>query len=316
MRLSIGVDVGGTKILAGVVDEDGVILATTHRSTARHDATEVLHQVGDVVKELASMHDIVAVGVGVAGGVDHERSFVYFAPNLGWSQVPVRHILEASIDLPVVVENDGNAAAWGEIRFGAARGVANAIAITVGTGIGGGIVVDGRLVRGAHGVASEVGHLNAIPDGRPCGCGRRGCWEQYASGNALVREAREIAAERRDEAGILLAIGDGTPEGVEGTHITQAARAGDPVALAAFERVGTWLGRGLADLTAILDPEVFVVGGGVSDAGDLLLVSARQVLTDKIFGQSARPLPRVIVAELGSRAGLVGAADLARIDPR
>ena len=151
-----------------------------------------------------------------------------------------------------------------------------------------------------------------MPDGRPCGCGRNGCLEQYASGNALVREARLLAAERRSEAGVLLALGDGTPEGVQGVHITEAARAGDPVATEAFAVVGTWLGRGLADLAAVLDPEVFVIGGGVSDAGDLLLASARQTLADKLIGQQNRPAPLVKVAELTNLAGLVGAADLAR----
>ncbi len=196
--------------------------------------------------------------------------------------------------------------------FGAGRGSGGLTLVTVGTGIGGGIVVNGALFRGAHGVAGEIGHINAVPDGRPCGCGRNGCLEQYASGNALVREARLLAAERRSEAGMLLALGDGTPEGVQGLHVTQAAREGDPVAMEAFAIVGTWLGRGLADLSAVLDPELFVIGGGVSDAGDLLLASARQTLADKLIGQQNRPAPIVKVAELTNNAGLVGAADLAR----
>jgi glucokinase len=184
--------------------------------------------------------------------------------------------------------------------------------VTVGTGIGGGIVVDGHVMRGAHGVAAEIGHLNAVPDGRPCGCGRKGCWEQYASGNALVREARALAAERRPEAGTLLSLGDGTPEGVEGSHITRAASLGDPVAITAFGVVGTWLGRGLADLTAIVDPDAFVIGGGVSEAGDLLLASAQRTLSEKVFGGTNRPLPELLIARLGNDAGIVGAADLVR----
>ena len=315
MGVSIGVDIGGTKILAGAVTDDGEILATARRSTPRGDAVAVLDLVAEVVAELVAggTATIDGVGVGVAGLVDAERSTVYFAPNLRWSQVPARALLEARTGLPVVIENDGNIAAWGEYRFGAGRGAGDLTLITVGTGIGGGIVVNGGLFRGSHGAAGEIGHINAVPDGRPCGCGRNGCLEQYASGNALVREARLLAADRRSEAGLLLALGDGTPEGVQGVHITEAARAGDPVALEAFAIVGTWLGRGLADLAAVLDPDVFVVGGGVSEAGDLLLTSARQTLTDKLIGQHNRPAPQVKIAELGNSAGLVGAADLARL---
>lgn len=312
--VTIGVDIGGTKIAAGVVDDHGNILRTTRHPTPRHDSTAVLAEVASVVEELQAEVDgtIVGVGVGVAGGVDRSRSTVYFAPNLSWSQVPVRTVLEAATGLPVVVENDGAAAAWAETRFGAGVGLDHVVMVTVGTGIGGGIVVDADVMRGAHGVAAEIGHLNAVPDGRLCGCGRKGCWEQYASGNALVREARSLAAERRPEAGVLLDLGDGTPEGVQGAHVTKAAQLGDPVAVEAFGIVGDWLGRGLADLTAIVDPDAFVIGGGVSEAGDLLLGSARRTLNDKIFGGSNRPMPQLLLAQLGNDAGIVGAADLAR----
>lgn len=313
--VTIGVDIGGTKIAAGVVDAGGKILRTSRRPTPRHDSGAVLAEVAAVVEELQSEVDgaIVGVGIGVAGGVDQRRSNVYFAPNLAWVQVPVRAVIEGATGLPVVVENDGAAAAWAEKRFGAATGFDDLVMVTVGTGIGGGIVVDGQVMRGAHGIAAEIGHLNAVPEGRPCGCGRLGCWEQYASGNALVREARALAAERRPEAQVLLDLGDGTPEGVQGGHITEAATLGDPVAVEAFTIVGTWLGRGLADLTAIVDPQAFVIGGGVSDAGDLLLASAQRTLGEKIFGGANRPMPQLLLAELGNDAGIVGAADLARV---
>jgi glucokinase len=313
--VTIGVDIGGTKIAAGVVDAQGSILRTARRPTPRNDAGAVLSEVGEVVNELQAEVDgtIVGVGVGVAGGVDQSRSLVYFAPNLAWSQVPVRAVVEAATGLPVVVENDGAAAAWAETRFGAGVGLQHVVMVTVGTGIGGGIVVAGQVMRGAHGVAAEIGHLNAVPGGRLCGCGRKGCWEQYASGNALVREARELAADRRPEAGILLELGDGTPEGVQGAHITAAAQRGDPIAMEAFSNVGTWLGRGLADLTAVVDPDAFVIGGGVSDAGDLLLVSAQRTLSNSVFGGDNRPQPRLLLARLGNDAGIVGAADLARV---
>ena len=313
--VTIGVDVGGTKIAAGVVDGHGTILRTARRPTPRHDPSAVLAEVADVVNELQAGVDgtVIGVGVGVAGGVDESRSLVYFAPNLAWTHVPVRTVLEAATGLACVVENDGAAAAWAETRFGAGVGLEHVVMVTVGTGIGGGIVVDGRVLRGAHGVAAEIGHLNAVPNGRLCGCGRTGCWEQYASGNALVREARELAAERRPEATVLLELGDGTPEGVQGSHITDAARRGDPIAIEAFANVGAWLGRGLANLTAIVDPDAFVIGGGVSDAGDLILASAQQTLSQSIFGGTNRPHPALLLAKLGNDAGIVGAADLARV---
>ena len=210
------------------------------------------------------------------------------------------------------MENDANAAAWGEFRFGAGRDAHDLVAVTVGTGIGGGIVLSDRLVRGAFGMAAEFGHLVRVPDGRLCGCGKRGCWEQYASGNALLRKARELAAERRNEAHTLLDLGDGTPEGVTGKHITVAARDGDPVALEAFSRIGRWLGTGLADVAALLDPAMFVIGGGVSEAGELLLAPTRVAFVSALVAAGHRPHAQVVAAELGNDAGLVGAADLAR----
>ncbi len=314
MTFSIGVDVGGTKILAGLVDESGAIVTTARRESPRNDANKALAVVAEVVAELSAPYPgaVVGVGLGVAGPVDSARSTVFFAPNLGWSNVPARSLLEEVVGLPVVVENDGNAAAWGEFKFGAGADVEDLTMVTVGTGIGGGIIIDGVLLRGAHGAAGEIGHMNAIPDGLPCACGRNGCWEQYASGNALVRDARALAASRRGEAGLLLSLGDGTPEGVQGVHLTKAAELGDLVAIEAFREVGTWLGRGLADLAAILDPTAFVIGGGVSEAGDFLLTSARQTLSDKLSGKRQRPTPEIRLAILGNRAGLIGAADLAR----
>ncbi|MFM8351049.1 MAG: ROK family glucokinase [Actinomycetales bacterium] len=311
---SIGIDVGGTKILAGLVDAEGRVLHQARRQSARNDPTNVLNTVCEVVDELQGASDevVLGVGLGIAGPVDADRSTVFYAPNLGWPQVPVRDLLTDRVGLPVIVENDGNAAAWGEFLAGAGANVQDLTVITVGTGIGGGIIINGELLRGAHGAAGEIGHMNAVPNGRPCGCGRNGCWEQYASGNALVREARTLAAERRQEAGLLLSLGDGTPEGVQGLHVTAAAREGDPVAMEAFAVVGTWLGRGLADLSSILDPGAFVIGGGVSEAGDLLLDSARATLAEKLtVGRSRRPIPEVRLATLGNEAGLIGAAALA-----
>jgi glucokinase len=315
MTVTIGVDVGGTKILGGVVGADGEIREITRVDSPREDAEASLHAIIDVIRELSarSTADITAVGIGIAGLVANDRSVVITAPNLGWSHVDVGSYVRDATGIVTVVENDANAAAWGEFLFGAGQQVRDIVAVTVGTGIGGGLILDGRLRRGSHGVAAEIGHLNAVPDGRPCGCGRRGCLEQYASGHALVRAARERAAAHPSRAIQLLRLGDGTPEGITGVDVTTAARAGDTVALESFTEVGTWLGRGLADLAAVIDPEAFIIGGGVSEAGDLLLASARATLREKVIGKDGRPVPVVIPAQLGNHAGLVGAADLARL---
>jgi glucokinase len=210
------------------------------------------------------------------------------------------------------MENDANAGAWAELRYGAARGHDDVVLITVGTGIGGAIIIGGTLQRGRWGMAGEPGHVRVVPDGRLCGCGNRGCWEQYASGNALVAEAREFAVRTASGAARLLQLGGGTPEGIGGPAITQAAREGDPGALQCFATVGHWLGQGLADLAAILDPGCFVIGGGVSEAGDLLLGPARASFARALVGARYRPHAEIKRAELGQDAGLVGAAGLAR----
>jgi glucokinase len=218
---------------------------------------------------------------------------------------------ETAIGLPVALENDANAATWGEARYGAGRGLHHLVCVTVGTGIGGSMILGGVLHRGRWGFAGEVGHLQVQHDGRPCACGNRGCWEQYASGTALVTTAREYAADRPDQAVVLLALA-GTVDAIEGRHVMHAAREGDPVALQAFDTCGTWLGRGLASKAAMLDPERFVIGGGVAEAGDLLLGPARAAFAQTLLARDHRPSADLVTGALGTDAGLVGAADLAR----
>ena len=313
MGLAIGVDVGGTKVAGGVVDEEGRILRRAERATPAASAAATREAIVDLIGELGAAHPAQAVGIGAAGFVDERRATVLVAPNIpGWQHEPLRALLEREVAVPVVVENDANAAAWAETRYGAGRGETHLACVTVGTGIGGGIVLDGSLYRGRWGVAAEMGHMQVQPGGRVCGCGNRGCWEQYASGSALVREARARAAEDRAGAAGLLALGDGTPEGVTGRQVTRAAHKGEPVALAAFEVVGRWLGQGLADLAAVLDPGCFVIGGGVSEAGELLLAPARVAFALALTGAAGRPHASIRQAELGNDAGVVGAADLAR----
>ncbi len=310
--LALGVDVGGTKVAAGVVDEHGRILERTRRATPSDSPKDVELTIAAVVEELRAKHDVKAVGIGAAGFVDEQRATVLFAPNLIWRDEPLRQAMQELIDLPVVVENDANAMAWAEHRFGAGRGQHFLVAVTVGTGIGGGMVLDGRLYRGRFGIGAEFGHIQLVPEGRRCGCGQKGCWEQYCSGRALLHEAREIADVDPVLGARLLALGGGRPEGLSAEEVTKAAREGDPAAVQCFEIIGDALGQGLADLAAVLDPGAFVVGGGVADAGELLLAPARESFARHLTGGTYRPRAPILAAELGNEAGLVGAADLAR----
>ena len=312
MALTIGVDVGGTKVAAGLVDETGTILARTRRPTPSASPDDVEDVIAECVAELRDGVDVEAVGIGAAGFIDAERATVLVAPNLAWRDEPLRDAVSTRTGLPVVVENDANAAAWGEYRFGAGRGETHLVLVTVGTGIGGGIVLDGRLYRGRWGIGAEFGHMQVSLSGRRCGCGQHGCWEQYCSGRALLHEAREIADVQPGYGKRLLELGDGRPEGIEAPEVTAAAREGDPAALDCFAEIGAWLGQGLANLAAALDPGVFVIGGGVSEAGELLLAPARRVFAERLTGTTARPHADIRAAELGNDAGLVGAADLAR----
>jgi glucokinase len=314
MGLTIGVDVGGTKVAAGVVDDDGKILRDARRPMPAMDPKAAVEAIVDAVEDLRAEHQVHAIGIGAAGFVDVGRSMVLFAPNIAWRDEDIGADISTRLGVPVVVENDANAAAWAEYRFGAGQGESHLVLVTVGTGIGGGVVVDGRLYRGRYGVGAEVGHMVLVDGGRPCGCGQLGCLEQYASGHALAREARTRAADDRAGSELLRSLGDGTPEGISGKHVTTAAQQGDPVAKAAFEAVGTALGAGLASMAAVLDPGLFVIGGGVSEAGDLLVGPARAAFSTHLTGGDYRPHAEVRLAALGNAAGIVGAADLARTD--
>lgn len=249
MGLTIGVDIGGTKIAAGVVDEEGNILST-HKVPTPGTPEGIVDAIASAVEGARAGHEIVGVGIGAAGYVNRQRSEVYFAPNIDWRNEPLKEKVEARVGLPVVVENDANAAAWGEYKFGAGKGHRNVICITLGTGLGGGIIIGNKLRRGHYGVAAEFGHIRMVPDGLLCGCGSQGCWEQYASGRALVRYAKQRANATPESAEVLLGMGDGSPEGIEGKHISMAARQGDPVAVDSYRELARWAGAGLADLAS------------------------------------------------------------------
>ncbi|MFD3455982.1 ROK family glucokinase [Streptomyces sp. NPDC058691] len=311
MGLTIGVDIGGTKIAAGVVDEEGSILEIVKVPTPP-TSEGVVDAIAAAVHDVSTGHTVEAVGIGAAGYVDDKRATVLFAPNIRWRHEPLKDKVEQRVGLPVVVENDANAAAWGEYRFGAGQGHDDVICITLGTGLGGGIIIGNKLRRGRFGVAGEFGHIRMVPDGLLCGCGSQGCWEQYASGRALVRYAKQRAVAQPENAALLLSLGDGTPEGIQGQHISKAARGGDKVAVDSFRELARWAGAGLADLASLFDPSAFIVGGGVSDEGELVLDPIRKSFRRWLVGGQLRPHAQVLAAQLGGKAGLVGAADLAR----
>ena len=313
MSLTIGIDVGGTKVLGGVVDESGKVLTTARKDTPRQGGSALTQTIADVTKELLQQHSVASVGVSAAGFVSSDRKTMLATPNIAdWNGFDLDHQLTALIGLPVVIENDANAAAWGEAKFGAGKNQDHMMMLTVGTGIGGGIVVNGALYRGAFGIAAEFGHMRVVPDGHICGCGARGCFEQYASGNALLRHAREAINASPEVARNLLSRGDGTVAGLTGQAITEAARDGDAVAVAAFNTTGQWLGAGIASLAVLLDPACVVIGGGVIDAGEILLKPTRESLERNMPFAGKHPYPEIIAAQLGNEAGLVGVADLAR----
>lgn len=314
--LAIGVDIGGTKIAAGAVDRHGRIEArsradTPHRSTAPSVVEDTLVEVVTAVANQVGRERIVGVGVGAAGFVAAERGAVAFAPHLSWREEPLRDALARRLETPVVVDNDANAAAWAEYTFGAARGESRVLVVNLGTGIGGAIVVDGRLERGRYGFAGEFGHMLVVPDGVWCECGNRGCWEQYASGRALVRQARALLAAASPHAADLASQAAADPDGLTGALITAAARGGDRAAVELLADAGRWLGIGLANLAAAFDPGRFVVGGGVSLAGSLLLDPARAAFRRQLPGRGFRPEADIVAAQLGNDAGLIGAAALA-----
>ncbi len=301
-------DVGGTKIAAGVVDETGEIVERVRYSTPATDVEAIAETIANAVRDLAGA-GVTSVGIGAAGYVSSDRSTVLFAPNLSWRNEPLGQRVSELAGVNVVVENDANAAAWGEYRFGAAAHTQSAAVVTIGTGVGGGIITGGHLVRGRGGFGGEFGHLNVIPDGPLCGCGSRGCWEALASGTALTRYAVErTTADPRGGAAIL-AYGNGEATGLA---VTQAAHDGDAMALGIFDTVAHYTAVGIADLVTLLDPEMVVLAGGVSEAGNILLDPVVEKLPDVLPVSDFRPAPPVRLATLGNDAGIIGAADLAR----
>jgi glucokinase len=312
MTYTVGVDVGGTKIAAGLVDEHGELIARDRTESPATDPAEIVRTIGTLVRSLVGSREVEAVGVCAAGFVDKQRATVVFAPNLAWRDEPLKERLQKELDLPVIVENDANAAAWGEFTFGAGEDVEDLLLLTIGTGVGGGVVIDGELVRGGFGFGGEVGHIQMVPGGVLCGCGNLGCLESYGSGNALARMTREHAAEAPGPAAGLVERAGGDLAQITGPMITEAAQSGDAFAIERLAELGDWIGQGVATLTAVLDPNVVVIGGGVCEAGELLLGPIRTSFENHVTVRGHRPMLEVRQARLGNAGGMVGVADLAR----
>lgn len=310
--LTIGIDIGGTNLRAAVVDENGQVLDVEQLPTP--PSSEALEMaVVAVVDKLRARHEgVAAVGLAVAGFVDENQQMVRFAPHLPWRETPVKRIMSRALELPVILEHDANSAAWGEHEFGAARDAKNWVLLALGTGIGGAIMMNGEIYRGAFGVAPEFGHLTVVPNGRSCPCGKRGCLERYCSGSALPLTAQDLIARGQFPHSRLAQDFGKCPEEITGRAVVRMAREGDELAQAVIKDMGTWLGRGLAMIQDVLDPELIVVAGGVAVDADLLLDYAQDVMGTTIVGAGSRPLARVAVAELGSQAGMIGVAKLAR----
>jgi glucokinase len=290
--VAIGVDVGGTKIAAGIVDVGGNLLARAELPSDIDDAPSVVEQISKLVATLGG-DGMAGIGIGAAGIVDHETGHYFYGPNTGLRDVNLTELVSAAVGMPAFIDNDANCAAWAEHRFGVGRGSRHFMCVTLGTGIGGGFVFDGKPYRGAHGGAAEIGHMVVDPNGPLCGCGRRGCWEQFASGLALERLAREE-------------LGDA----IRGPEVTKAAREGDEVALRIVDRIARWVGRGLGSLVNILEPECIAIAGGIVRDWDLFAAASGEAMIEQMEAADRRPTPRVLPATLGSDAGVVGAATL------
>lgn len=309
MNAAIGVDIGGTGTKAGVVNEHGEIVARVERPTDSSAGTKsIIAAVEDLLQRVPELNvEVGAIGIGAAGFIDHDNGSVFFSPNLTYDDPHIRDALQTRVGLPVTVENDANAAAWGERTFGTARGSNHVAMLTIGTGIGSGFIVDGRLIRGFRGAGAEFGHVVIDPQGPPCTCGLRGCLEQLASGTAIARLARAAVAKDPDSSIVAFS---GGPEAITAEHVAKAAREYDETARAVLRRAGEALGIGLSNVVNVFDPEVIVLGGGAVDIGEPFLGPARDRLVELTNAQHRRPM-RLDLALLGNDAGTVGAAALA-----
>jgi glucokinase len=309
--LTIGIDVGGTSLRASVVDARGQVLDSTQSPTP-HSAKALEHGLDRAVQELAQRHTISAVGLALAGFVNSDRTAIRFAPHLPWVDTPVARQMSERIGLPVLLEHDANSAAWAEYRFGAAADGRNVVMVAIGTGIGAALLIDGRIYRGSYGVAPELGHIQVVPDGRACPCGKRGCWERYCSGTALVDTAVELLAADPGSSTILAREVFLDPGSLTGRRIASAAQDGDEIGRRTMDEFSRWLGVGLAMVSDVYDPDLIVIAGGVATSSSQFLNDAQEHYARLVTGAGHRPLARIRTTQLGEAAGMIGAADLAR----
>lgn len=308
--IRIGIDLGGTNIAVGAVDDGHAIVSRVSVPTlARRPAAEVVGDMGDAVeaalaKAGLSIGGCRSIGIGSPGTCNSAAGVVERAYNLGWDHVPVCRMLEERFHVPCRLSNDANCAALAEQVAGAAVGHDNVVLITLGTGVGGGIVADGRLLEGVGGTGAEVGHTVLVLDGEDCTCGRKGCWEAYASATALIRQGKRAAAAQPES---LLA---GYGEGLTGKDVFDAAAAGDAAAQAVVDRYCVYVAAGITDLVNILGPEMVLIGGGISRQGERLLAPIRAYVAANCFGGHDRTPPVIECARLGNEAGIIGAAAL------
>ena len=310
---AIGIDIGGTKIAGALVSEEGQIIRELKVPTPASNADAIADAVVELVNELSVGEQVIAAGIAAAGFIDADRANIVYAPNLSWRNEPFKAKLASRLNIPVFIDNDANAAGWAEYRFGAGAGVKHMVMLTVGTGVGGAVIVDGHMLRGGFGIAAELGHINMVPGGVLCGCGQKGCLESYGSGNALLRAAKALAASG-EAKGARLAELEREVGQLTGAEVYRAIQEKDPGALELLSDLGSMLGRAVASLVAVLDPELVVIGGGVSAVGDLLLDPIRKSYLEHLPARGFRPELRIEAARLVNDAGVVGAADLARIE--
>ena len=305
----IGIDLGGTNIAVGVVDENYQLLAQHSVPTlAQRSAEEVIRDMGDAVETVLAKAGITAadcesIGIGSPGTCDSEKGIVARAYNLGWFDVPICAMLRERFGIPVRLSNDANCAALAETVAGAAIGCKNMVLITLGTGVGGGIIIDGKIYAGMRSAGAELGHTLLVLDGEPCSCGRRGCWETYASATALIRQAEKAAAQHPVS---LLAL----VEKMTGLAVFEAADKGDCEAQAGIDRYCEYVAAGFTDLVNALAPEMILLGGGISRQGERILAPIREYVVNNCFGQKDGAVPIIAAAKLGNEAGIIGAAAL------
>jgi len=309
--LTIGIDIGGTKISVGVVDSSGNLIDSSRCSTPTEGGKELISSVINLIKEFNKKYEIKGIGISIAALISSDYGTIVGAPNIAnLSKLNFVSEIKEEFELPIIIENDANAAMWAEFKFGNAKGLNPVMFFIIGTGVGGGLVIDGKLFKGANGIGAEFGHMCVVPNGLLCGCGSKGCIEQYASGGALIRYANEALLANPDKSEEVLSFGEGK---LSGTALTKAAKAGNELALAAFSKQADWLGLACASYSLIIDPQAIIIGGGVVDAGELFLAPVRAAMRKYMpFAESHVP-PKIIAAKFGNDAGLIGAADLVRV---